>query len=69
MQYFACGRTKPPRCQAPCNLIAPRRCEFPLTGAKAGETCPRHVCNSHSKVVNDKRVCLPHAKMMETKTQ
>jgi len=65
MQVFACGRFKPPRCQSPCNLIAPRQCEFPLTGSKTGENCPRHVCNAHSKVVKGKRVCLPHAKLME----
>jgi hypothetical protein len=67
MQVFACGRPKPPRCQPPCNASA-RRCEFPLTGGKAGEICTREVCDSYAKTVKGKRVCLPHAKMMEAKT-
>jgi hypothetical protein len=64
MQVFACSRPKPPRCQAPCRQPA-RRCEFPLTGVKTGEICPREICDTHSKIVDGKRVCLPHVKIMK----
>lgn len=65
--YFACGRPKPPRCQEPCSKPA-RRCEFPLTGTKVGETCTREICDAHAKAVRGKRVCLPHARMMGART-
>lgn len=49
---FACSRrTHGTRCSVPgCYGYESKRCDYPLGGSKAGQTCDRPLCHSHAHV-------------------
>lgn len=60
---FAKQRTKP--C-ASCGRPSTKLCDYPLTGAKAGKTCDRAMCDKHSvHVGTDTDYCIIHSTMMK----
>jgi hypothetical protein len=61
-----CTRRRRPRC-ASCGTTrgAFVLCDYPLSGAKAGQTCSRVICQSCATHVDpDHDYCPPHARLL-----
>jgi len=66
---IVCVRGKQPaRCSIPgCPNRAPFLCDWKLRGVKAGKTCDKALCASHTKkVAPDKDLCPAHAEEWNT---
>lgn len=64
---FVCtgGRKDSPKCYV-CGKSGSRRCDWRLTGPKAGQTCDRVICDRCTHHPNgnlEKDLCVAHAKM------
>jgi hypothetical protein len=65
---FACKRLSDlPQCKAAgCTGRAAAACEFPLRGKKAGQTCARPLCGSHTVTAArggvERKLCEGHAR-------
>ncbi len=60
------GPRRKPCCH--CGRPSDKLCDFPLTGAKAGSTCDRPVCENHAiHREPDTDYCPTHGRMVEEK--
>lgn len=68
---YACNRLADlPQCRAAgCAGRATYKCEFPLRGKKAGQTCDRPLCRPHAVLKGDKSYCEGHARLLERDEQ
>ena len=65
---IVCRRGRAPS-SAPCSVVGCSRphmrlCDFPLAGAKLGQTCDAKLCEEHaSRQVDTRDYCPPHARL------
>lgn len=61
--FFACGRGRggDPCASPKCGTLTRVVCDYPLRGPKAGQTCDRPICPSHTTKIDGLDLCGPHA--------
>jgi len=62
---IVCTRGHRQRCK--CGRPSTKLCDYPLSGAKAGKTCSRPMCDGCSTRVGSLDYCRPHAEASGTK--
>ena len=69
LTVIACHRGPRRVCAEPdCIYTATKLCDFPLTGAKAGKTCDRRLCERHAHETEPGRdLCPIHYQMENTR--
>lgn len=61
---FVCSRGRAPRalCSACKEHEHELLCDYPLTGARAGQTCSAKLCRRCARRVEGRDLCPPHAR-------
>ena len=69
LTVIACHRGPRRVCAEPdCTYTATKLCDFPLTGAKAGKTCDRRLCERHAHETGpDRHFCPLHFELHDVR--